>query len=77
MMNNLLYLNAAATTAIISAATAAVVALGAWFRIQWRKIKKKTDAPKANQVKEEELVIAEDETSEKTETASDAKEQIK
>nr|MBO4517447.1 hypothetical protein [Clostridia bacterium] len=65
-MNNLLYLNAAATTAIISAATAAVVALGAWFRIQWRKIKGNKQTVKANQEKEEDLVITED-TAEKPE----------
>lgn len=59
-MNNLLYLNAAATTAIISAATAAVVALGAWFRIQWRKIKGNKQTVKANQEKEEELVITDE-----------------
>ena len=64
-MNNLLYLNAAATTAIISAATAAVVALGAWFRIQWRKIKGNKQTVKANQEKEADLVITEDETAEK------------
>lgn len=65
-MNNLLYLNAAATTAIISAATAAVVALGAWFRIQWRKIKGNKQTVKSNQEKEEDLVITED-TAEKPE----------
>lgn len=40
MLVNLLYLDPAATTAIITSLTAIVAAVGAWFIIRWRKIKK-------------------------------------
>lgn len=74
MFNNLLYLDAAATTAIISAATAVIVALGAWFRIQWRKIKKNKNTPKSDQEKEADLVITEDVSAEeKSEEKADTK----
>ena len=70
-MLNFLYIDAAATTAIVSAATAAVVALAAWGIIQWRKIKKGVGKvfhvdENANKEKEEDLVITDDSVSEKT-----------
>lgn len=40
MLNNLLYIDPAATTALISSLTAICVACGAAFIIIWRKIKK-------------------------------------
>ena len=40
MLVNLLYLDPAATTAIITSLTAIIAAVGAWFIIRWRKIKK-------------------------------------
>ena len=66
-MFNLLYIDAAATTAIVSAATAAVVALAAWGIIQWRKLKKGVGKvfhvdENANKEKEADLVITDDET---------------
>ena len=66
-MFNFLYIDAAATTAIISAATAAVVALAAWGIVQWRKIKKGVNKvfhvdENANKEKEADLVITDDET---------------
>ncbi len=66
-MFNFLYIDAAATTAIISAATAAVVALAAWGIIQWRKFKKGVNKvfhvdENANKEKEADLVITDDET---------------
>ena len=64
-MLNFLYIDAAATTAIVSAATAAVVALAAWGIIQWRKLKKGVNKvfhvdENANKEKEEDLVITDD-----------------
>ncbi|MBP5467491.1 MAG: hypothetical protein J6Y43_08030 [Clostridia bacterium] len=66
-MFNFLYIDAAATTAIISAATAAVVALAAWGIVQWRKFKKGVNkvfhvGENANKEKEADLVITDDET---------------
>ena len=66
-MFNFLYIDAAATTAIISAATAAVVALAAWGIVQWRKLKKGVNKvfhvdENANKEKEADLVITDDET---------------
>lgn len=40
MLNNLLYLDPAATTAIVTSLSAIVAAVGATFIIRWRKIKK-------------------------------------
>lgn len=64
-MLNLLYIDAAATTAIVSAATAAVVAFAAWGIIQWRKFKKGVSKilhvdENANKEKEEDLVITDE-----------------
>ena len=75
-MFNFLYIDAAATTAIISAATAAVVALAAWGIVQWRKLKKGVNKvfhvdENANKEKEADLVITDDET------AADAQENAK
>ena len=64
-MLNFLYIDAAATTAIVSAATAVVVALAAWGIVQWRKFKKGVGKvfhvdENANKEKEEDLVITDD-----------------
>lgn len=40
MLNNLLYIDPAATTVLLSSITAIVVACGATFIILWRKLKK-------------------------------------
>lgn len=40
MLNNLLYLDPAATTAIVTSISAIAAAIGATFIIRWRKIKK-------------------------------------
>lgn len=40
MLNNLLYLDPAATTAIVTSISAIAAAVGATFIIRWRKIKK-------------------------------------
>ena len=75
-MFNLLYIDAAATTAIVSAATAAIVALAAWGIIQWRKFKKGVSKvfhvdENANKEKEEDLVITDDETIKVSEEKTD------
>ena len=40
MLNNLLYVDPAATTAIITSISAIAAAVGSYFIIRWRKIKK-------------------------------------
>lgn len=40
MLNNLLYLDPAATTAIVTSISAIAAAVGSYFIIRWRKIKK-------------------------------------
>ena len=71
MLTNLLYIDPAATTALLSSITAIAVACGAVFIILWRKMKKGAQKvlhidENANKEVEEELVIA-DETVEETE----------
>lgn len=79
-MLNFLYIDAAATTAIVSAATAAIVALAAWGIIQWRRLKKGVGKvlhvdENANKEKEEELVITDEDTAaEIAESPNDAEE---
>ena len=75
-MLNFLYIDAAATTAIVSAATAAVVALAAWGIVQWRKFKKGVGKvfhvdDNANKEKEEDLVITDDTVVENQEPAAE------
>ncbi|MBQ5927409.1 MAG: hypothetical protein IIX01_05755, partial [Clostridia bacterium] len=65
MLNNLLYIDPAATTVLLSSVTAIAVALGATFIILWRKIKKGAQKvlhidDNANKEVEDELVITED-----------------
>ncbi len=66
MLANLLYLDPAATTAIITSLTAIIAAVGAWFIVRWRKIKNgvtKTLHIDENAKKEveDDLVITDDE----------------
>lgn len=66
----LLYIDPAATTALVSSITAIVAAIGATAIILWRKAKKKVSKvlnidPNANKEVEEEIVLTEsDEASE-------------
>ncbi len=67
----LLYIDPAATSVLITSLTAIVVAVGASAIVIWRKLKKKVDKtlkidPNANKEVEEELVIL-DEDSEQAE----------
>lgn len=67
----LLYIDPAATTALISSLTAIVVAVGASGIVIWRKFKKKVDKtlnkdPNANKEVEDELVINDEETAVET-----------
>ena len=69
MLSNLLYIDPAATTVLLSSVTAIVVACGATFIILWRKIKKGAQKvlhfdENANKEVEDELVITDDETTE-------------
>lgn len=62
----LLYLDPAATSALISSLTALVVAVGASGIVIWRKLKKKVDKtlnkdPNANKEVEDELIINDEE----------------
>ena len=74
MLTNLLYIDPAATTVLLSSITAIAVACGATFIILWRKVKKGAQKvlhidDNANKEVEEELVINEEVavTEEKTE----------
>lgn len=66
MLNNMLYIDPAATTALVSGITAIVVALSATFIILWRKFKKGAskvfhiDENKNKEV-EDDLVITDEE----------------
>jgi MFS superfamily sulfate permease-like transporter len=69
MLSNLLYIDPAATTVLLSSVTAIVVACGATFIILWRKIKKGAQKvlhfdENANKEVEDELVITDDEATE-------------
>ncbi|MBQ2701495.1 MAG: hypothetical protein IJF64_00755, partial [Clostridia bacterium] len=78
MLTNLLYIDPAATTVLLSSITAIAVACGATFIILWRKVKKGAQKvlhidDNANKEVEEELVINEEvavteETTEETAT---------
>ena len=75
MLTNLLYIDPAATTALLSSITALAVAGGAIFIIMWRKIKKGAQKvlhldENANKEVEEELIIN-DETAEIAEPAQE------
>ncbi len=68
---NLLYIDPAATTALVSAITAIVLAIGASAIVVWRKIKKNVSKalkidPNAGKEMEDELVITDEENAEKT-----------
>ena len=78
MLANLLYLDPAATTAIITSLTAIIAAVGAWFIIRWRKIKKGVSKTlhideNAKKEVEDDLVITDADilTDEKSEKAAD------
>lgn len=80
MLTNLLYIDPAATTALLSSITAIAVACGAVFIILWRKMKKGAQKilhidENANKEVEDELVIADDTT--ETETEESATEETK
>lgn len=73
MLTNLLYIDPAATTVLLSSITAIAVACGATFIILWRKIKKGAQKvlhldENANKEVEEELVISDEETEESSDT---------
>lgn len=81
MLLNMLYIDPAATTVLLSSITAIVVALGATFIIVWRKIKKGVQKTfhideNANKEVEEDLVILSDEQ-ENVESAATTDEQNK
>ncbi len=66
-ITQLLYIDPAATSVLITSLTAIVVAVGASAIVIWRKLKKKVDKtlkidPNANKEVEEELVILDEET---------------
>lgn len=66
-MTQLLYIDPAATSVLITSLTAIGVAVGASAIVIWRKLKKKVDKtlkidPNANKEVEEELVILDEET---------------
>ena len=74
MITQLLYIDPGATTAVVTAITGVVVAVGASAIVIWRKFKKKVDKainkdPNANKEVEEELVITDDEV--KTEESAE------
>ncbi|MDE7453934.1 MAG: hypothetical protein K2N22_05960 [Clostridia bacterium] len=76
-LTQLLYIDPAATSVLLTSLTAIVVAVGASAIVIWRKFKKKVDKtlnkdPNANKEIEEELVIVDEET--KTEDAAEAAE---
>mgnify|MGYP006928564844 CR=1 FL=1 len=65
MLVNLLYLDPAATTAIITAASTIIAAVGATFIIKWRKLKKSVSKTfhideNAKKEVEDELVITDE-----------------
>ena len=71
---NMLYIDPAATTALVAGITAGATALGAAFIIIWRKLKKGVSKTfhideNANREVEEELVILDDNAAEATEEA--------
>lgn len=71
-ITQLLYIDPAATSVLITSLTAIVVAVGASAIVIWRKLKKKVDKtlkidPNANKEVEEELVILDEEV-EQTDT---------
>lgn len=80
MLSNLLYIDPAATSALITSISAIFVALGATFIILWRKFKKKTcqilhiDENKNKEV-EDELVITDEELVETAETVEEVVEE--
>ena len=72
MLTNLLYIDPAATTALLSSITALAVAGGAIFIIVWRKIKKGAQKvlhldENANKEVEEDLVINDEPAAEEAE----------
>ena len=76
----MLYIDPAATTALVAGITAGATAIGAAFIIIWRKVKKGVTKTfhideNANREVEEELVILDDnaEATESTEATEDAK----
>jgi hypothetical protein len=69
MYSSILYIDPAATTALLSSVTAIAVACGAAFIIMWRKLKKGAKTvlhidENANKEVEAELVINDEETAE-------------
>ena len=73
MFSSMLYIDPAATTALLSSVTAIAVACGAAFIIMWRKVKQGATTvlhidENANTEVEAELVITDDETVEAAST---------
>lgn len=71
--SNLMYIDPAATSALLSSITAILVALGASFIVLWRKFKKKVDKtfkidPNKNKEVEADLVVNDEELADKTTT---------
>ncbi|MDE5943714.1 MAG: hypothetical protein K2H30_05865 [Clostridia bacterium] len=83
-LSQLLYIDPAATSVLLTSLTAIVVAVGASAIVIWRKFKKKVDKtlnkdPNANKEVEDELIITDAEvspaeTAEKTEETVETKE---
>ncbi len=76
MFTNLLYIDPAATTVLLSSITAIAVACGATFIILWRKLKKGVQKTlhideNANKEVEEDLVILDEESSPVEETVEE------
>lgn len=82
MLSNLLYIDPAATTALISSLTAIVVALGATFIILWRKLKKGVKKTlhideNANKDAEEDLIVLDENADENAdESANESAEEV-
>lgn len=85
-LTQLLYIDPAATSVLLTSLTAIIVAVGATAIVLWRKFKKKVDKtlnkdPNANKEVEEDLIITDEEikpeetveTAEKTEKKTETK----
>lgn len=81
-LTQLLYIDPAATSVLLTSLTAIVVAVGASAIVIWRKFKKKVDKtlnkdPNANKEVEEELIIVDEETkTEETTAATETTEKV-
>lgn len=76
MLSNLLYIDPAATTVLISSLTAIAVACGATFIILWRKLKKGVKKTlhideNANKDAEEDLIVLDENADESAEEVAE------